>query len=465
MKQTFDLVVVGSGPGGYIAAVRAAQLGFKTALIEKDRLGGVCLNWGCIPTKALLRGAELAHNLRHAATFGIQCDGAVDLEQLVKHSRTVAGKLSGGIGYLMKKNGITVIEGSARVSGKCQLAVTAGDGTLTDIAADHIVLATGAHARELPTVRIDGEHIWGAREAMTPTHLPRRLLIIGAGAIGVEFASLYSDLGSEVTLVEALPRILPAEDADSAAFVHREFSRRGITIHTDARVESASPGSEGVEVRFRHADERAETLTVDRVILAVGVAGNVDNLGLEDVGAHIERGFIVTDEWCRTNVVGLYAIGDVAGPPWLAHKASHEAVLCVEKIAGLDSAHPLDADNIPGCTYSRPQVASVGLTETEAKAGGRAVKVGRFDLGANGKALAIDEASGFVKTLFDSATGELLGAHMVGPEVTEQIQGFALARSMEATEADLMRAVFPHPTLSEAMHESVLDAYDSALNQ
>ena len=464
MKQQFDLVVVGSGPGGYIAAVRAAQLGFKTAIVEKDRLGGVCLNWGCIPTKALLRGAELAHGLRQAGTFGIHCDGEVDLAQLVKHSRSVAEKLSGGIAFLMKKHGVEVIQGQAAVTGKCRLEVHSENGS-RDIDAAHIILATGAHARELPGVKIDGERIWGAREAMTPDHLPERLLIIGAGAIGVEFASLYRDLGSEVTLVEALPRILPAEDAEVADFVHQAFKRRGITVHTGTRVESAIAGTNSVTVNFRDAGEQTQELDVDRVILAVGVSGNINDLGLEEHGVEVKGGFIRTDEWCRTNLVGLYAIGDVAGPPWLAHKASHEAVLCVEKIAGLDSAHPLDPENIPGCTYSHPQVASVGLTEEQAKALGRPIKVGRFNLAANGKALAINEAQGFVKTLFDSATGELLGAHMVGPEVTEQIQGFALARSMEATEADLMRAVFPHPTLSEAMHESVLDAYDGALNQ
>lgn len=464
MKQSYDLVVVGSGPGGYIAAVRAAQLGFRTAIVERDRLGGVCLNWGCIPTKALLRGAELAHGLRHASRFGIHCDGNVDLAQLVKHSRDVAGKLSGGIAYLMKKHDVDVIEGEARLAGKCALAVSTAEGEQA-IAADHIVLATGAHARQLPNIAIDGEYIWGAREAMTPATLPRRLLIIGAGAIGVEFASLYNDLGSEVTLVEAMPRILPAEDAEAAAFVHREFERRGIAVHDGTTVEAARVAGGQVEVSFSESGAQATTTTVDRVILAVGVAGNIQDLGLEALGVKLERDFIATDDYCRTNVVGLYAIGDVAGPPWLAHKASHEAVLCVEKIAGLDSAHPLDPDNIPGCTYSHPQVASVGLTEAQAQAAGRAFKVGRCDLAANGKALAIDEARGFVKTLFDSNTGELLGAHMVGPDVTEQIQGFALARSMEATEADLMRAVFPHPTLSEAMHESVLDAYDSALNQ
>ncbi len=464
MSQQYDLVVVGSGPGGYIAAARAAQLGFKTALIERDRLGGVCLNWGCIPTKALLRGAELLHGIRHAAAFGIHCDASIDLSKLVGHSRDVAAKLSGGIAYLMKKHGVTVIEGEARITGKCQLVVAGSNGELT-IAATHIILATGAHARQLPGVSIDGERIWGAREAMTPTELPQRLLIIGAGAIGVEFASLYNDLGSQVTLVEALPTILPAEDADSAAWVQREFIRRGIDVRTSARVEATTTLASGVEVQFREGDSAPETLEVDRVILAVGVAGNIQGLGLEGLGVKTDRDFIVTDDFCRTNVVGLYAIGDVAGPPWLAHKASHEGVLCVEKIAGVSGVHPIDATLIPGCTYSHPQIASVGLTEAKARASGRDIKVGRFDLAANGKALAINEASGFVKTIFDSTTGELLGAHMVGPEVTEQIQGFVIARSMEATEADLMKTVFPHPTLSEAMHESVLDAYDSALNQ
>jgi len=465
MRESFELVVVGSGPGGYVAAIRAAQLGFKTALVERDQLGGVCLNWGCIPTKALLRGAELAHSLRSAELFGIRAEGvSVDIAQLVAHSRGVAGKLSRGIAYLMQKNGITVIEGEARVSGKCELTVTR-DGVSRSIGASHIVLATGAHARQLPGIEIDGDRIWGAREAMTPKALPERLLIIGAGAIGVEFASLYNDLGSEVILVEALDRILPVEDEEISAFAHQSFTARGITIHTSSTVTSAETGGDGVVVQIRDAAGALQSVTVDRIIQAVGISGNIRGLGLEELGVETDRGFIVTDSFCRTNLVGLYAIGDVAGPPWLAHKASHEAVLCVEKIAGVEGVHPLDASNIPGCTYCRPQIASVGLSEAKARARGRPIRVGRFNLAANGKALAIGESAGFVKTVFDEATGELLGAHMIGPDVTEQIQGFTLARSMEATEAELLHTVFPHPTLSEAMHEAVLDAYDRALHQ
>ncbi|MFU8762954.1 MAG: dihydrolipoyl dehydrogenase [Haliea sp.] len=465
MKEKFDLVVVGSGPGGYVAAVRAAQLGFRTALIERDQMGGVCLNWGCIPTKALLRGAELAHSLSQAQAFGITVgDVAIDVSRLVAHSRQVAAKLSGGIDYLMQKNGISVIRGSARLSAKCELTVATDQGDRI-VGAEHIILATGAHARELPGIAIDGERVWGAREAMTPSSVPARLLIIGAGAIGVEFASLYHDLGSEVILVEALDRILPVEDEEVSAFIHKAFTSRGITVHTRARVEAATPDANGVVVQLRGADGELQQISADRLIQAVGISGNITELGLEALAVETSRGFIVTDDYCRTNLVGLYAIGDVAGPPWLAHKASHEAVLCVEKIAGVEGVHPLDATRIPGCTYCRPQVASVGLTEAQARATGRPVKVGRFNLAANGKALAIAEAQGFVKTIFDSGSGELLGAHMVGPEVTEQIHGYALARSMEATEADLMHTVFPHPTLSEAMHESVLDAWDMAINQ
>ncbi len=463
MAEKFDLVVVGSGPGGYIAAVRASQLGFRTAIVERERLGGVCLNWGCIPTKALLRGAELFHQLKLGEQFGIRVENSsVDLAKLVGHSRGVADKLSGGIAWLMRKHNVTVIEGNARVSGKCQLEVATGKGSTT-IEAAHIVLATGAHARDLPGIPFDGELVWSAREAMTPKALPQKLLIIGAGAIGVEFASLYNDLGSEVTLVEALPRILPVEDADVSAFVDKAFRARGMTIHTGAKVEGVRPAGNGVSATLNSNGETRE-LQFDRVILAVGIGGNLDGLGLEALGVKLDRGFIATDEYCRTNVVGLYAIGDIAGPPWLAHKASHEAVICVEKIAGVAGVKPLDKSHVPGCTYCRPQVASVGLSESAARESGREIRVGRFDLAANGKALAIGEAAGFVKTVFDASTGELLGAHMTGPEVTEQIQGFALARGMEATEAELKHAIFPHPTLSEAMHESVLDAWGEALN-
>lgn len=465
MQKAFDLMVVGGGPGGYVAAIRAAQLGFSTALVEREHLGGICLNWGCIPTKALLRGAELAHTLRHAEDFGFGFDNLrFDIGKLVEHSRAVAGRLTQGIGYLMKKNGVTVIDGEARVSDKCQLTVTR-DGSSDTYRADHIILATGASPRNLPGIAIDGERIWGARAAMTPQTLPEKLLVIGAGAIGVEFASLYQDLGSQVTLVEALDRILPAEDEEISAFAHKAFTRRGMHIHTGATVSALDENGAGVSTTVTDSNGDQRQVDADRIILAVGITGNIDNLGLEELGVATERGFIVTDGYCRTNLVGLYAIGDVAGPPWLAHKASHEAVLCVEKIAGVAGAHPLDKTRVPGCTYCRPQVASIGLTEAQAKATGRAVKVGRFNLTANGKALAINDSEGFVKTVFDRDTGELLGAHMIGPDVTEQIQGFGIARELEATEAELIRTVFAHPTLSEAMHESVLDGFDLAIHQ
>ncbi|MEA3299683.1 MAG: dihydrolipoyl dehydrogenase [Pseudomonadota bacterium] len=465
MDKQFDLMVVGGGPGGYVAAIRAAQLGFKTALVEREHLGGVCLNWGCIPTKALLRGAEVAHTLDSAAAFGFSVDNVrFDIAKLVAHSRAVAGRLTQGIAYLMKKNAITLIDGEARVSDKCQLTVS-HQGVETVYRADHILLATGARARNLPGIAVDGERVWGAREAMTPSTLPGRLLVIGAGAIGVEFASLYRDLGSEVTLVEAVERILPAEDAEISALAHKAFKARGIAIHTGTTVSALAHQGDGVRATLRDGQGSEQHLDIDRVILAVGITGNIDNLGLEELGVATERGFIVTDEQCRTNVVGLYAIGDVAGPPWLAHKASHEGVHCVERIAGVGNSHPLDRTRIPGCTYCRPQVASIGLTEEQAKKAGRPIRVGRFNLAANGKALALGDSQGLVKTIFDAATGELLGAHMIGPEVTEQIQGFAIARSLEATEAELAGTVFPHPTLSEAMHESILAAYDRAIHQ
>jgi len=465
MDKQFDLMVVGGGPGGYVAAIRAAQLGFKTALVEREHLGGVCLNWGCIPTKALLRGAEVAHTLHNADAFGFSVDNIqFDISKLVAHSRGVASRLTQGIAYLMKKNAITVIDGEARVSDKCRLTVHK-DGVDTEYQADHILLATGARARNLPGITVDGDRVWGAREAMTPEALPARLLVIGAGAIGVEFASLYRDLGSEVTLVEAVDRILPAEDSEISALADKAFRARGIAIHTGTTVSAVEPHGNGSRVLIRSSDGQEQAIEVDKVILAVGITGNIDNLGLEALGVTTDRGFIVTDECCRTNVVGLYAIGDVAGPPWLAHKASHEGVYCVERIAGVAGAHPLDKTRIPGCTYCRPQVASIGLTEEQARKTGRAIRVGRFNLAANGKALAIADSQGLVKTVIDDATGELLGAHMIGPEVTEQIQGFAIARSLEATEVELAGTVFPHPTLSEAMHESILAALDRAIHQ
>lgn len=465
MAQHFDLMVVGGGPGGYVAAIRAAQLGFKTALVEREHLGGICLNWGCIPTKALLRGAEVAHTLHNAEAFGFSVDNVgFDIRKLVAHSRSVAGRLTQGIGYLMKKNGITVIDGEAKVSDKCLLTVTR-DGKDETYKADHILLATGARPRNLPGIAIDGDRIWGAREAMTPEALPERLLVIGAGAIGVEFASLYDDLGSDVTLVEAVDRILPAEDEEVSALADKLFRKRGMAIHTATTVSAVENTANGVRATLKGSDGNEEAIEVDRVILAVGITGNIENLGLEALGVTTDRGFITTDDYCRTNLVGLYAIGDVAGAPWLAHKASHEGVLCVEKIAGVEGVKPLDPNRVPGCTYCRPQVASIGLTETQARATGRAIKVGRIDLASNGKALALKDSDGFVKTLFDSASGELLGAHMIGPEVTEQIQGFGIAQALEATEHELMHTIFAHPTLSESMHEAVLDSVGIAIHQ
>ncbi len=464
MSTSFDVIVVGGGPGGYVAAIRAAQLGLSTAVVEKQHLGGICLNWGCIPTKALLKGAEVAHTLAHAADFGFTTgEISFDLKRLVKHSRDVSARLSGGIGYLMNKNGIAVVDGRARLSGKGRLSVESG-GKTVEYRADHIILATGARPKPLPGIEPDGDRIWTYFEAMVPEALPASLLVIGSGAIGVEFSSFYNDLGVDVTLVEVLDQVLPVEDAEVSAFARQQFERRGIKVKTSTRVTSLDKTGNGVTCTLQGPDGSEETVTVERVILSAGIQGNIEDIGLEALGVETERSFIKTDAWCRTNVVGVYAIGDVAGPPCLAHKASHEGVICVEKLAGVADVHPLDKSRVPGCTYCRPQVASVGMTEAQARAAGRSVKVGRFNLQANGKALAIGEATGFVKTVFDAQSGELLGAHMIGPEVTEQIQGFGLAQSLEATDADLAHAVFAHPTLSEAMHEAVLDALGRAIH-
>ena len=464
MSTSFDVIVVGGGPGGYVAAIRAAQLGLNTALVEKKHLGGICLNWGCIPTKALLKGAEVAHTLAHAVDYGFSTgEVSFDLKRLVKHSRDVSARLAGGIGYLMDKNGITVVDGLASLAGKGKLSVETGGKTVS-YRADHIILATGARPKALPGIVPDGDRVWSYFEAMVPEELPKSLLVIGSGAIGVEFSSLYNDLGVDVTLVEVLNTIMPVEDAEVSAFVLQQFERRGIKVRTSTRVQSLQKNSDSVTCELVAADGSCENINVERVILSAGIQGNIENIGLEQAGVETGAGFIVTDPWCRTSAVGVYAIGDVSGPPCLAHKASHEGVVCVEKLAGVADVHPLDKGRVPGCTYCRPQVASVGMTEAEARAAGRALNVGRFNLQANGKALAIGEATGFVKTVFDANSGELLGAHMVGPEVTEQIQGFGLALSLEATEADLAHAVFPHPTLSEAMHESVLDALGKALH-
>ena len=456
MADQYDIIVVGAGPGGYVTAIRSAQLGFKTAVVDREHLGGICLNWGCIPTKALLRTSEVYHYMTHAAAYGLSSEKpGFDLAKIVERSRKVAAQLNGGVKGLMKKNKVTVVEGEGKLAGKGKLQV--GDRTLE---AKHILIATGARARDLPFAKADGERIWTYRHAMVPTVMPSKLLVIGSGAIGVEFASFYSDMGAEVTIVEMLPRILPVEDEDVSAFVHKALVKQGMKIHTSSGVEALTPGPDGVKATIKGAGEQA----FSHAIVAIGIVPNTENIGLEALGVKTERGHIAVDGYGRTNVEGVYAIGDVTGPPWLAHKASHEGVVCVEAIAGVKGVHPFETWNIPGCTYSRPQVASVGLTEAAAKAAGREVKIGKFPFIGNGKAIALGEAEGFVKTVFDARTGELLGAHMVGAEVTELIQGYVVARQLETTEEDLMHTIFPHPTLSEMMHESVLDAYGRAVH-
>ncbi len=462
-SQSFDIVVLGGGPGGYVAAIRAAQLGLKTAVVEREHLGGICLNWGCIPTKALLRTSEINHLLHHLDEFGFSATGvSYDLPKVVKRSRAVAKQLASGVGHLLKKNKVPVFDGQGRLAGKGQVSVTK-DGKVTTLQAKHIIIATGARARQLPGLETDGKLIWSYREAMVPTSMPKRLLVVGSGAIGIEFASFYRNMGAEVIVVEVVDRILPAEDEEIGAFARKAFERQGMRILTDAKVTKAEKGADSVTATIEMAG-RQESLTVDRVISAVGIVGNVEDLGLEGTGVAVERTHIVIDEYSRTGEPGVYAIGDITGPPWLAHKASHEGVVCVEKIAGLNDVMPLDVGNIPGCTYSRPQVASVGFTEARAKAAGHEVKVGRFPFIGNGKAIAMGEPEGMVKTVFDAKTGELLGAHMIGAEVTEMIQGFAIARTLETTETELMHTVFPHPTVSETMHESVLGAYGRAIH-
>ena len=464
--NSFDLVIVGAGPGGYVAAIRAAQLGFKTAVVEREHLGGICLNWGCIPTKALLRTSELYHQMQHADAYGLSAEGvSFDIAKIVARSRKVAAKLSSGIGYLMKKNKVQVIDGTAKLLGGGAIAVTDKDGAaLPELTAKHIIIATGARARTLPGLEPDGKLIWTYKEAMVPEAMPKSLLVVGSGAIGIEFASFYRTLGAEVTVVEILDRILPVEDEEVSDFARKAFEKQGMTLYTETSVEELTPSGETVTAKLKRADGATKTITVDRTILAVGITGNVDGLGLEDIGVTVDKGHIVIDEWGGTGVEGVYAIGDVAGPPWLAHKASHEAIVCVEKIAGLDGVHPLDTSKVPGCTYCWPQVASIGMTEAAAIEAGHQVKVGRFPYQGNGKAIALGEPEGFIKTVFDADSGELLGAHMIGAEVTELIQGFGVAKTLESTEAELMHTIFPHPTLSEMMHESVLDAYGRAIH-
>ncbi|MFI5017777.1 MAG: dihydrolipoyl dehydrogenase [Dongiales bacterium] len=462
-EQSFDLVVLGSGPGGYVAAIRAAQLGMKAAVIERDQLGGICLNWGCIPTKALLRSAEVAHLLNHLGDYGFSAkEVSFDLKKVVDRSRKVAGQLSAGVKFLLKKNKVVVIEGQGRLAGPGKVVVDKA-GTITTVTAKQIILATGARARSLPGLEPDGKLIWTYKEAMLPDRMPKSLLVVGSGAIGIEFASFYRNLGAEVTVVEVLDRILPVEDAEISDFARKAFEKQGIKIITSAMVKGLKKAADSVTATIE-AGGKSTDQTFDRVVLAIGIVGNVEDIGLEGTKVKVEKTHVVIDKWCATGEPGVYAIGDLVGPPWLAHKASHEGVLCVERIAGLKGIHPLDVSRVPGCTYCMPQVASVGLTEAAAKAAGHEVKVGRFPYIGNGKAIAMGEPQGLVKTVFDAKTGELLGAHMIGAEVTELIQGYTIAKTLESTEAELMETIFPHPTLSETMHESVLDAYGRAIH-
>jgi len=461
---SFDLVVVGGGPGGYVAAIRAAQLGIKTAVVEREHLGGICLNWGCIPTKALLRSSEINHLLQHLGDYGFSAkEVSFDIKKIVERSRKIAKQLSNGVAFLLRNHKVAVFDGQAALAGRGKLAVTKDNKPVADLTAKHIILATGARARALPGLEPDGKLVWTYKEAMVPDRVPKSLLVVGSGAIGIEFASFFRGLGSDVTVVEVLPRILPVEDSEISSFAQKSFEKQGMKIHTGTTVKALKKGANSVTATLVVGGKTSE-LTVERVILAVGIVGNVENLGLEKTKVKVEKTHVVINEWCETGEPGVYAIGDLVGPPWLAHKASHEGVICVEHIAGVKGVKPLDTDNIPGCTYCRPQVASVGLTEARAKELGREVRVGRFPYIGNGKAIALGEPEGMVKTVFDAKTGELLGAHMIGAEVTELIQGYAIARTLESTEHELIETVFPHPTLSEMMHEAVLDAYGRVIH-
>ena len=462
MAQNFDVIVVGAGPGGYVAAIRAAQLGLKVACVERENLGGICLNWGCIPTKALLRSAEVFHLMERAKDFGLSADKfGYDLNAVVGRSRGVAKQLSGGVGHLLKKNKVTVIMGDATLTAPGKLTVKTDKGT-EELTAKSIILATGARARDLPGLEADGKRVWSYRHALMPPHMPKKLLVIGSGAIGIEFASFFNTLGADTTVVEVMDRVLPVEDAEISALAKKQFVKQGMKILEKSTVKSLDRKADKV-IATIETGGKTEQQEFDTVISAVGIVGNVENLGLEQLGVKIDRTHVVTDEFCRTGVEGLYAIGDVAGAPWLAHKASHEGVMVAELIAG-GHPHPIKPNSIPGCTYCNPQVASVGLTEEKAKAAGYEIKVGRFPFIGNGKAIALGEPEGLVKTIFDAKTGELLGAHMIGAEVTELIQGYVIGRTLETTEAELMETVFPHPTLSEMMHESVLSAYGRAIH-
>ncbi|MEZ5872067.1 MAG: dihydrolipoyl dehydrogenase [Nitratireductor sp.] len=480
MAQDYDVIIIGSGPGGYVTAIRSAQLGLKTAIVEREHLGGICLNWGCIPTKALLRSAEIKHYADHISAYGLKLDGKVtaDVKAVVDRSRGVSARLNGGVGFLMKKNKIDVIWGEAKLVKPGEISVTKtskpamqpqhpapkgtkGEGSYT---AKHIIVATGARPRSLPGTEPDGKLIWTYFEAMVPAELPKKLLVMGSGAIGIEFASFYNAMGCDVTVVELMPNIMPVEDAEISAIARKQLEKSGLKIITEAKVTKVDKAANSVKAAVETKDGKTQVIEADRLISAVGVQGNIENLGLEALGIKTDRGCVVIDGYGRTNVPGIYAIGDVAGPPMLAHKAEHEGVICVEKIAGLPNVHPMDKLKIPGCTYCHPQVASVGLTEARAKEAGHDIRVGRFSFNANGKAIALGEDNGMIKTIFDKKTGQLLGAHMVGAEVTELIQGFVVAMNLETTEEELMHTIFPHPTLSEMMKESVLDAYGKVLN-
>ncbi|MEM9854998.1 MAG: dihydrolipoyl dehydrogenase [Pseudomonadota bacterium] len=461
--QSFDMIVIGAGPGGYVCAIRGAQLGLKVAIVEREHMGGICLNWGCIPTKAMLRSAEVYHLMHRAKEFGLSASGIdYDLDAVVARSRAVAKQLNGGVGYLLKKNKVTAIMGEAKLAGKGKVSVVTEKGS-QDLSAKHIVVATGAHARELPGLEADGDLVWTYKHALVPPRMPKKLLVIGSGAIGIEFASFYNTLGCDTTVVEVMDRILPVEDEEISTFAKKAFEKQGMKIRQKSMVKKLDRAKGKVTAHIETGG-KTETEEFDTVISAVGIEANTAGIGLEEMGVKIDRTFAITDEYCRTGVEGLYVIGDATNGPWLAHKASHEGVMVAELVAGKNIVHPVKPEAIAGCTYCHPQVASVGLTEAKAKETGREIKVGRFPFIGNGKAIALGEPEGLVKTVFDAKTGELLGAHMVGAEVTEMIQGYVVGQKLETTEEDLMETVFPHPTLSEMMHESVLDAWDRAIH-
>ncbi|MDC1181710.1 dihydrolipoyl dehydrogenase [Planktomarina temperata] len=460
--NAYDVIVIGAGPGGYVAAIRAAQLGLKTIVVEREHMGGICLNWGCIPTKAMLRSSEVYHLMQRAKEFGLSAQGIdYDLDAVVARSRAIAKQLNGGVSHLLKKNKVTALMGAATITAPGQVLVKTAKGDET-LSGKHIIIATGARARELPGLEGDGDLVWTYKTALTPPRMPKKLLVIGSGAIGIEFANFYNTLGVDTTVVEVMDRVMPVEDAEISAFAQKAFEKQGMKIRTKTMVKQIDRGKGSVTAHIEQ-NGKVTTELFDTVISAVGIVGNVENLGLEALGVEVDRTHITTDAYCRTAVAGVYAIGDVAGAPWLAHKASHEGVMVAEMIAG-GTPHPVKPESIAGCTYCTPQVASVGHTEAQAKEAGYDVRVGRFPFIGNGKAIALGEAEGMVKTVFDAKTGELLGAHMIGAEVTELIQGYVVGRQLETTEEDLMQTVFPHPTLSEMMHESVLDAWDRAIH-